>query len=68
MSNLYIEQQVARKSLSVDELARRNGICRATIYNEIARGNLKTIKVGRRRLITAEQEADWLCKCEASAQ
>ena len=66
MSN-KIEQSFTRKSLSVEEVSLRNGVCRATIYNEIARGKLKTLKVGRRRLITVEQEAQWLRKCEGLA-
>ncbi len=60
-------QTINRNSLSINELAARNGVCRATIYNEIARGKLKTLKVGRRRLITVEQEAQWLRKCEGLA-
>ena len=69
---MYIEaipNPLQRVAFTIDEFRHRNGgICRGTVYNEIARGNLKTIKVGRRRLITAEQETDWLLKCEEVAQ
>jgi hypothetical protein len=36
-----------------------------TVYKEIARGNLQTIKIGRRRFITAEQRADYVRKKQA---
>lgn len=47
---------------SIDGLAARHGVCRGTVYNEIGRGTLKTTKIGRRRIITEEQEAAWLAR------
>ena len=38
-----------------------------TVYKEIARGNLQTIKIGKRRFVTAEQRADYIRKKEAEA-
>lgn len=57
-----------RNAWSYDEFCYRHDLSRNSIYNEISRGNLKTIVVGRRRLITVQQEAAWLLKCEEAAQ
>lgn len=45
----------------------RLGVCRATIYNEIARGNLEVTKIGSRTIITEEQERAWLDRGRRSA-
>ena len=44
-----------RVSFSVNEAAELIGVSRVTVYNQIAAGNLGSIKVGRRRLITRDQ-------------
>ena len=41
-----------RLAYSVDEAARLTGLSRDLLYDEMRRGNLASIKVGRRRLIT----------------
>jgi excisionase family DNA binding protein len=41
-----------RLAYSVDEAARLTGLSRDLLYDEMRRGNLSFIKVGRRRLIT----------------
>ena len=41
-------------------LALRVGVSPGTIYNEIKRGRLHAKKIGRRTLITADQEREWL--------
>lgn len=41
---------------SIAAFAERWGISRATVYNMIARGELETTKLGRRTIITEEQE------------
>jgi hypothetical protein len=54
---------------SIDGVAQRNGVCRATIYNEIQRGNLKRTKIGSRSIIQPKHEAEWLDVCaEESSQ
>ena len=52
---------------SISTFARTNDISRSQIYVEINAGRLKTIRVGKRQLITGPQEADWhhLCAEEA---
>lgn len=51
-------------SRTVDAFALRYGICRATVYNLIARGELNVTKAGRRTIITEKQESDWLSRSE----
>jgi excisionase family DNA binding protein len=41
-----------RLAYSVDEAARLTGLSRDLLYDEMRRGNLEYLKIGRRRLIT----------------
>jgi excisionase family DNA binding protein len=41
-----------RLAYSVDEAARLTGLSRDLLYDQMRRGNLSYVKVGRRRLIT----------------
>jgi excisionase family DNA binding protein len=43
-----------RLAYSVDEAARLTGLSRDLLYDEMRRGNLAYLKVGRRRLITRQ--------------
>ena len=43
-----------RLAYSVDEDGRRTGLSRDLLYDEMRRGNLAYVKVGRRRLITRQ--------------
>ena len=43
-----------RLAYSVDEAARLTGLSRDLLYDEMCRGNLASVKVGRRRLITRQ--------------
>jgi excisionase family DNA binding protein len=43
-----------RLAYSVDEAARLTGLSRDLLYDEMRRGNLASVKVGRRRLITRQ--------------
>jgi excisionase family DNA binding protein len=56
MSTQPEHQAVAadRLAYSVDEVARLTGLSRDLLYDEMRRGNLAYIKVGRRRLITRQ--------------
>jgi excisionase family DNA binding protein len=44
-----------RLAYSVDEAACLTGLSRDLLYDEMRRGHLEYLKVGRRRLITREQ-------------
>ena len=48
------DAQDGRLAYSVDEAARLTGLSRDLLYDEIRRGNLASVKVGRRRLITRQ--------------
>lgn len=60
-------EPVARTGRSVQETCARLGVSRAFGYTEIARGRLKSSKVGRRRIITAGQEAAYIALIENEA-
>lgn len=47
-------------AVSPDEAARLAGIGRTTLYAALARGDLKSIKIGTRRLIKIEAIHEWL--------
>ena len=51
---------MTRNAFTIDELAKRNGLSRATIYREHAAGRLGFAKIRTRTMITAEEEARWL--------
>lgn len=48
----------AEHLLSVDQAAARLGIGRSALYAEIASGRLRSVKVGRRRLVPASAIAE----------
>lgn len=52
---------VPDRLLSIDEAARQlGGIARSTVYQEIGAGRLRTIKVGRRRLVPSSALIDFI--------
>lgn len=51
-----------KAALSINEWCAQWGVGRNTAYNEIARGELSTIKIGGRRLITAQQNAAYAAR------
>ena len=48
-----------RNCFSLEEFCLRNGIGRTTAYKEIKEGRLHPKKVGKRTLISIEEEARW---------
>jgi excisionase family DNA binding protein len=53
-------------AVSTDEAADLAGIGRTTIYEAIRSGDLKSLKIGRRRLIRVDALHDWLAELEAA--
>jgi len=49
-----------RLAYSVDEAARLTGLSRDLLYDQIRQGNLASVKVGRRRLITRQHLQQFL--------
>ena len=43
-----------RLAYSVDEVAQLTGLSRDLLYDQMRRGNLPYVKIGRRRLITRQ--------------
>ena len=52
--------QTERLAYSVDEAARLTGLSRDLLYDEMRRGHLTYLKVGRRRLITRQHLEQFL--------
>jgi excisionase family DNA binding protein len=52
-------------AVSPNEAGRLAGIGRTTIYHAISCGELKSLKIGARRLVTVEALRQWLLKHEA---
>ena len=50
---------------SVGATAKRLGICRQTLYNEIKAGRILTFKIGNRRLISEEALQNYIARLEA---
>lgn len=48
--------------LSIDEAASALGIGRSILYGEIAAGRLRSVKVGRRRLVPAGALTDYIAE------
>ncbi len=46
------DTSAGRLAYSIDEAARLTGLSRDLLYDQMRRGNLPYVKVGRRRLIT----------------
>ncbi len=52
---------------TIKDVAARTRLSRSTIYAELANGRLKSVKVGRRRLVTESALADYIeCLVEAA--
>lgn len=49
-----------RLAYSPDEAARLAGVSRAFLYLEMQRAKLRTVKIGRRRLVRREDLLAWL--------
>ena len=54
------DRAVERLAYSIDEAARLTGLSRDLLYDEMRRGNLTYVKVGRRRLITRHHLQEFL--------
>lgn len=57
-----------RLAVSPAEAARLTGIGRTTLYEALGSGALRSLKIGKRRLITIEALKAWLAAAEATVQ
>ena len=53
-------QSLPRAAYSVPEAVQITGVGRSRLYQEIAAGRLRSVKVGRRTLIPANAIDEWL--------
>ncbi len=57
-----------RAGYSPDEFCDRWPIGRTLLYGEVKRGRLRVVKIGKRTIITAEEERRYLALLEAEAE
>jgi excisionase family DNA binding protein len=55
---------IERIAVSPSEAARLAGIGRTRLYEAIGSGSLRSLKIGKRRLITVEALREWLGRLE----
>lgn len=65
-ANAPVEQTSSVLAVPPGEAARIAGIGRTTLYGAIASGGLKSIKIGKRRLIAVEALRTWLLSHQVS--
>ena len=63
-----ITQTAQILAVSPNEAARLCSIGRTTLYAALSSGELKSVKIGTRRLITLEALRDWLKRNESPAR
>jgi len=63
-----INQATPPIAVSLDEAARLVGIGRTSLYAALAKGDLKSIKIGTRRLIKIEAIHEWLASYQTYAE
>ena len=63
-SNTITAVDVGVLAVSPAEASRLAGIGRTTIYQAISSGDLKSLKIGARRLVAVEALREWLLKHE----
>ena len=67
MLNTFPPSKAEPLAVSPAEAARLSGLGRTTIYDALGSGALKSIKIGKRRLITIEALRAWLLAHEVAA-
>jgi len=60
-----MQTELESACIGITHLADRLGLSRRTIHRIIARGELPTLKVGRRRLVRLAEVRHWLAGHEA---
>ena len=67
-SNLKSDLDRLRLAVSPGEAARILGLGRTTLYEAIGSGALRSLKIGKRRLITIEALKEWLAAAEQAGR
>ena len=66
MVNVSTRHAELELAVSPAEAARRSGLGRTTIYGALKAGDLKSIKIGARRLIMVDALKAWLASHETA--
>lgn len=61
-----MEYSQQKRAFTVEEFSKRWSVGRNSVYNAIARGELGSVKIGKRRLITLEQEEAFRRRMESA--
>ncbi len=64
MVEVSCKTEVSRRAFSIDEFSKRWGWGKNKTYELIDSGKLKSVKLGRRRVITVQQEAEFTADLE----
>lgn len=63
---VYVGDNKVMHPRSVPGFCERHGICRATFYNMLKRGNApRVMKIGSRSIIAEDAERDWLNRMQS---
>jgi excisionase family DNA binding protein len=68
MRLVILGSDMEKLGLSVEEAAEVIGIGRSEVYERLARGEIESIKIGRRRIITMEAAKRFLDDLVAAAR
>jgi excisionase family DNA binding protein len=60
-------ENIAKRALTLREFCQAYGVSRTTTYRQITAGNLRTIKLGKRTLIAADDAEAWLRSLQSAA-
>ena len=63
---MQTEQARQPRLNTITQTADRLGICRANLYNLLNSGDLRSVKIGRRRLVPEQAIADFITALEAA--
>lgn len=66
MMNTREDSTCERLAVSVEEAAAMSGLGRTTIYVALGQGSLRSLKVGKRRLIRVEALKAWMAAHETT--
>lgn len=64
---MHTQTQPAKVGYSINEVCNMTGLCRQTVYNQINSGQLRSFKVGKRRLISPAALDEWVTLHESGA-
>jgi excisionase family DNA binding protein len=59
-----VQSDIESALIGISHLAERLGLSRRTIHRILARGELPSLQIGRRRLIRLADVRNWLAGCE----